>query len=265
MHLTRALLPSSLLGAARRRLGSERGFTLVETLVAMVTGVIVTGALFAILEVSLHQTSRLTDRIQANQLGRTTMTKITDELRSGCIAPNFAPIQEGSGSSELIFIDGVGKEPVLGEEKPAEHVFKHKIKYESATGRIIDETFAANGGTWPNYTFPASATKAVRIGENISQTGTGAIFTYYFYATKTTSGGEQAVTSLEPVPPGELPLKEANKNGNPKKIGSVQIAYTAGATSGNKALNRSVEMSNQVTFAFSIPSAETPIEQGPCE
>ena len=36
----------------------------------MLTGIVVTGGLFAILEVSLHQTARAGDVVQASQLGR---------------------------------------------------------------------------------------------------------------------------------------------------------------------------------------------------
>ncbi len=57
----------------------------------MVTGIIVTGALFAVLEVSMRQTARITDIAQANQLGRTTMTHMVDELHSACIAAEQEP------------------------------------------------------------------------------------------------------------------------------------------------------------------------------
>ena len=34
------------------------------------------------------------------------MTKIVDELHSGCIAREFAPVQAGSSRKELIFVTG---------------------------------------------------------------------------------------------------------------------------------------------------------------
>ena len=114
-----------------RRLGRNDGFTIIELLMAIMTGVVVTGALYAILEVSLRQTSRVTDRVQATQLGRIAMTNVVDELHSTCLARKFAPVQEKSTAKELIFINGTGEEALLSSSK----VFKHKIYW---------------GGTYPN-------------------------------------------------------------------------------------------------------------------
>ena len=60
----------------------------------MVTGIIVTGALFAILEVSTRQSSRLSNVAQATQVSRNAMTKIVDQLRSACLSTNFTPVIE---------------------------------------------------------------------------------------------------------------------------------------------------------------------------
>ena len=89
----------------------------MELVVAMAAGIVVTGALFAILDVSLHQSARITDKVQADQLGRTAMTAMTDELHSACIAPEVTPVQAESSGTELRFVTAYGKEAVL-EQRP---------------------------------------------------------------------------------------------------------------------------------------------------
>src|SRR5271154_6100716 len=112
-------------------LSSSAGFSLLEVLIGMLSAIVVTGALFAILIVSLHETTRISGKVQATQLGRTTMTRVVDELRSACIAREFTPIQEKSSETKLIFISGVGPEAVLTK------AYKREIAYSKAEGTLV--------------------------------------------------------------------------------------------------------------------------------
>jgi hypothetical protein len=239
-------------------LGDTAGFMLIETLVAMISAIVVTGALFAILIVSLHQTSRITGRVQATQLGRTTMTRMVDELHSACISREFTPIQAKSSETELIFISGVGPEAVLSK------AYLHKISYSKTEGTLVETTIASSSGEWPNFEYKSTPTTR-RIGEYISQTKTGKeeepIFQYYKYAESSTS--TNAVTTLEPK---ALEAKAGTglSGALAKEAAAVQINYTAGAPEG-KQYKPTIELSDQVTLAFTAPSAETPIAAKPCE
>src|SRR5262249_52907036 len=134
-----------------RRLRSERGFTLIEVMVAMVAGIIVTGALFAILEISLKQNSRITDRVHAQQLGDVAMTRIVDPLRSGCFSRNATPVQEKSTPTKLIFTTAYSESTTPATSE----VFKYTVEYSAATRKLTMTTQKANGGAWPTYTFEA--------------------------------------------------------------------------------------------------------------
>ena len=59
---------------------AEHGFTLIELLVAMISALVVVGGLLAILEFSLRQETRISDRTQANRIGRIALTKIVDGI-----------------------------------------------------------------------------------------------------------------------------------------------------------------------------------------
>lgn len=245
------------------------GFTLMEALVAMVAGIVVTSALFAILDVSLHQSARLEDKVQANQLGRTTMNAIIDELHSACISPEFTPVQSGSTGTELRFINAYGKEAVIPEAQ------LHEIRWEEETtkkaektGTLTDSVYKNSGGTWPTFTFTdATLTRKVKIASNVAQiTSSGKtvpIFQYYSYAPGSEGGATTPLSTLEkePLKVGSEGLTESQA----ASTASVLVSFNAYPTDGNAALNRTAEFKNQVTFAFSAPPSETPIEDSPCQ
>src|ERR1700690_1588251 len=131
------LIFSRAIAAAR----DPRGFTLIEVLVAMVTGIIVTGALFAILEVSTRQAARVSEVAQATQVGRTAMTHVVDELHSACLSNGFTPVKPVTTATKLVFVNAYFPEHA-SEAKEPEYTFVNKnvIEYVAAKGRLTDVT-----------------------------------------------------------------------------------------------------------------------------
>jgi hypothetical protein len=240
-----------------------RGFTLMETLVAMITGVAVTGALFAILEVSMNQSTRLSDVAQATQQGRTAMTHIVDELHSTCLSSAFTPVQEKSNATELIFTNAYSESSEITSER------QDKIVWSKATGTLTDNTYVSNGGSWPTFTFPAEPTSSTRIGEHISEAEvesggkveTLPIFRYYAYSTKSSTTPTAPSTTLNESSPLTVPLSKTEA----PKAASVVVSFKAAPNDAKATLGRGVNLTSQVTFAFSAPSSEAPIEAAPCE
>lgn len=268
------MLISSTASSAVR---DERGFTLIEVLVALITGLIVTMALFSVLEFSMNQTTRISDITQANQLGRTTMTHIVDELHSACLSAGFSPIQESSTESKLVFVTGYSAEaevPSVASEKGG----VHKEEIELKEGKLWDTSYPGTGTEIKgNYTW-GSPTRTL-IGENISQSVEPSgkkeaipIFKYFEYAKTPSTGATVASSTLE----------EANsltKAGavigavGAENAASVLISFNTATRDKNVLLggnakvssDRSADLSSQVTFAFSAPSSEATIKAGPCE
>ena len=249
----------------RTRLRDERGFTLIETLVAMVTGIAVMGGLFAVLEVSLHQSTRIADVVQATQLGRQAMTHIVDELHSSCIAQNFTPIQAESSATKLIFVTGYSEKAELAEAHKDEIVFNPEAQ------TLTDNVFNSSGGAYPEFTFSKAPNTSVLIAKNITQSTEGTetlkkvpVFSYYEYAVTPPNNETRSAASStlveRPLPKtGSFTAEEA------KKIASVQVSFRAGPTSGSGDVTRKADLSSQATFAFSAPSSEATIEAAPCE
>jgi Tfp pilus assembly protein PilW len=259
-----------ILSALHRVARGERGFTLIETLVAMVTGLIVTGALFAILEVSLQQTARLTDVAQASQLGRTTLTRLVDELHSACLAPEFKPVQEGSTAKELIVVDAYSENAEITTAR------EDKIVWNETTKTLTDYARSSSSeSVWPNFKFTAAfPSTGTVIGEDVAQTENSKkevlpIFAYYSYAEKASTSPTAALSTLNEAEPltGTLTKEKAEA----EKAAAVNINFTTaptgGAGEGSKAVqaDASAPFTSQVTFAFSAPSSEATIADAPCK
>jgi prepilin-type N-terminal cleavage/methylation domain-containing protein len=254
----------------------QRGFTLIETLVSMVAGVVVTGALSMVFIVALHQTSRLTDSVQASQLGRTAMTHVVDELRSACIARNYTPVQEGSTSSQLIFRDAYGEEALIvnAQEAPLHSgagAFEHQIVFNSSAHTLTDYVYPSEKGSeWPTYKFPGAdyesskneAAKAEpKQGIQLANNVTSASFKYFQYGESATESSTTPLTTLEEIKltEGKLPKEDA------PNVAAVAVTLTTAPLDGNTKLSRAAEFSNEVTFAFGTPSSEAKIEDKPCD
>jgi hypothetical protein len=238
-------------------LADEAGFGLVETLVAALMGVVLAGALGLTLVVSLHQSARLTDVVEATQLGKSTMTRMVDELHSSCIAPEFKPVLEKSKPNELLFITAYGSEAQLAGAQ------KHKIVWSGEGGTLTDYSTPSTGGTAPEFTYGGFPAKGTIIGQHISEAGKTPIFQYYEYGTAATSSSTTGLSTLSPITVSEstgLTLKNA------EATAAVLITFKAAPPDNNTALARSAEFSNQVIFSFSVPAASTSINvESPCE
>jgi prepilin-type N-terminal cleavage/methylation domain-containing protein len=235
----------------------DRGFTLIEVLVSMIMAVIITGALFAILEVSVQQTTRTTDFIQADQLGRDTMTKIVDELHSVCIAPGFTPIQENSTENKLIFYNAYSKESVISKTE----AYKHEIEWSGeTTKKLTDTATPASGGEWPNFEYKSTPTTTL-LAEHVTRGATGTtkipIFKYYKYAKEAEGSTESPEGTLSEL---AAPLTKTTAG----EAAAVLITFKTAPIDGSSALDRSAELSNQVTLAFSAPGSESTISDSPC-
>jgi type II secretory pathway component PulJ len=246
---------------------SERGITLVELLVAMSLSVVIIAGLIAILVVSLRQQSRITNRVQANRTGRTTLSKAIEELHSSCTGLNTLPIQApsttptsplaASNGSNLWFLSAYGNK--TSGEAVIKEVVEHDINWVAkktsntglSLGTLTDYSFAANGGEAPNWTFPAlnpaNATAKV-LGNNVIAPSSGSIFEYEKYNTS----GE-----LVPV---AVPLTTTSA----KTVANVQISFTQAPESGDTRAGRTTNLSDSVLLRFASAETGTEAENTPC-
>lgn len=253
------------------RVAGESGVSLIELLVALVAGLVVMGALYTILEVSLAQSTKIANETYADQLGRTAMTKMVDELHNACMSAEATPVRsyekgetKKSNATKLIFIGTNSASPV----PTASETYRHEIVWtkesgSSSSGTLTDYVSNGSTGTWPQIsTWGAAKTEliATHISRRIVNGVSKPLFSYFKYA----SSSNKATGALE-----EMSLaKESNEELSEKtatEVAAVEINFNAGATSATASLERSVALSDLVTFAFSAPNQETPIKDAPCQ
>lgn len=267
-------LMARLLASARN---DQRGFTLMETLVAMLTGLVVIGALFAILETSVKQTSRLSQLAQATQTGNIAMTHIVDELHSACLAEGFAPVQKGSTASKLILQDGYFPEKIKEAGKEPEYSFVRQdtIEYSPSESRLTDSTLKASGeaesGVYP--TSKSTAT-SVLLAEKVSEVeakSEPAVFKYWTYATSSTTSTSEAAATLQLIKASEIG-SEGLTSAQAKAVAAVSVSFsTAPSEKKEVRLTTAAEsglpnaLSTETVFAFNAPNSEAKVTAGPCE
>ncbi len=150
----------------------DSGFTLVEMLVTIVTGMVVILATLSVLDISISQSSRTTERVDADQRGRLAMEKILLELHSSCIALGTTAVEAGSTDKTIKFISQTGAEAYFTK------VTKHEISLNTETGNLTDASYVSTnmlepGETTTNWTFASTPTSTQALLTGVSQTPEG--------------------------------------------------------------------------------------------
>ncbi len=217
----------------------EHGFTLVEMLVTLVTGIVIVLATFAVMDVSLSQSSRITERVDADQRARLAMEKILLELHSSCVISEVNPVLEGSGAKTIKFVSQQGAEAYFNT------VTKHEISLNTETGNLTDASYASEGPIVnENWKFSVTPTSTQTLLSNVSQSKEGEktlpVFRYYKY-----ENGNLSTTELP------APLKEEDAN----NTAEVTVSFTTAPTSNRTTGGRTVDLTDSAVLRFDPASA----------
>ena len=171
----------------RRRVhgSDERGFTLVEMLVAMSIGVVILLAAFMLLDRSFSTSAQIADRQEGLQRGRQAMELITRQLRSQvCVVvppatAYSAPVTAATDTSVTFYAS-------LSESGTS--VEKRTLTFSSTgTGSITQNVITGTPNTvYPQMAFTGTGTTTTLLTDvKQAQTGTPAtnlpVFRYYRY------------------------------------------------------------------------------------
>ena len=247
-------------------------------LVSMLTSTVVIGALFAVLLISTHQSSRTTDYVQSNQLGRDTMTNILEELHSACTgasAANYSAIQKPTtvpvsplaetNATNLWFVSTYGTPSSATAE--LKEITEHDINWTETgqlsntgkkLGKLTDYAFAGTGtaGAWVFPSLTTANAKARVLAENVLQSERPSgekipIFQYFGYYGNPSEADYGQLETTAMTPPLTTEQEATNYVGG---VAQVTIAFTQAPPDKNTQLSRMANFSNSVNLRFSPTS-----------
>jgi hypothetical protein len=268
--MRRLRLPSTL--------RSEQGVSLMELLVAMLSGTVVMIAMIGLLVFSTTQTSRINERVEADRLGRTVMTRITDELHSSCTGfgtnaiqgPSSTPTAplESTGPLNLWFISAYGTS--TSGNAIEKTVFEHDIRWESkgtnnsseAYGSLYDYSFESTSGSGPGSTsgkweFPAlkeaNAKKTLLSAHVIPMKVSGANTIFQYYTVSSETGSFTLLT------------KEFSVAATSNTVAKLSINFTQGSEkNGESKLGRAVPFNDGVLLRLDPTETGETAKDEPC-
>jgi hypothetical protein len=255
--------------------GAEQGFSLLEVLVAALASIVVVIALFTIINFTLNQEVRTNEIVQADQVGRTAMGGIVEELHSSCTG--VAPIQQPSapispltksGPLSMWFISAYGDTESGAATLP--EVTEHDISWtktgmsttepKEELGTLTDYAFKSEATSkspeWKFGTLETSKAKATILAKNVIPNkinSEATIFQYYKYK----SGELVTATPSTSVAEAELVAKVT--------IGFSQASTGGGLGStngGDTRTGRPAGFSDSVVLRLDPTEKES---EGPCE
>jgi prepilin-type N-terminal cleavage/methylation domain-containing protein len=265
-----------MIGVLQRRLRAgarnERGFTLIEVLVAMVAAIVVTAAMGALVVTSVHFSSNLTNRVDANQQGRTAMARITQALNSSCVSSQVAPILATSFSGVSTVSDAThvffytayaptGSTASNVTDVP--NINPSLAEVYLSGGQLLETIFPYASGSAPSatnstpwtFTMTGSNVKTITLmpaaAASLVSGATGPVFKYYGYSA---TGGTLQSSSFT------TPLSATNA----ANTSEVSINFQALPTSGYSAQNRGSDISDSVVLRLNPASAATGATNIPC-
>ncbi len=227
-------------------MSDEGGFTLIELLVTMATAIVVFSAIAMMTTVATHNQVRIADRVDANQRVRPVMTRIVDNLHSGCVAPRTAPVLTGSTSTKLIFLSKSGAAVSPTPDK-------RELTLSGTPPTLSETVYPGTGGTPPNnWTYGTPLTRTILT--DVSAPG-GVMFRYHDYV-----NGALNTTPLPAAAPTGLSATDAGRTAY------VTISLTSAPAGGASTLdaNSPITLSDSVSLRLESAGAVTTQDNMPC-
>ena len=221
-------------------LRAERGMTLVETLIAMVIGVLISLAVFSLVDFTMRRSGEIAGRVDADQRGRLAMDAITRQLRSQvCQVSGTPPMYSRAGNTTdganaTFFVD-------LSDGSNATQAAEmHTLAFDSTKHQIVERDYTATQPTDPSVdpTYSATPARTRTLLSDVYQVNATPVFQYYNFA-----GAQLAA-----------PVTGANLG----SIAAIQITFDAVPPRGRVGDRGSVVFQDRISVREVDPNAADP-------
>jgi prepilin-type N-terminal cleavage/methylation domain-containing protein len=256
----------------------EHGLTLIELLISMLIGLVVSFAAFSILEFTTNDVSRITGRAHVDQTGRVALEKLILQLHSACVSVNVNPIQAKSTSTTLRFVSETSPLNKNGEPTSAFSTVKlHEIIYTPASGKTLgtltEKSWTSTGTNTSTgeYKFTTSEKpKEVKLLTGVTQTESIPVFQYFRFYKPGDSGVELGHIDPKAMSNSEL-AEEETKTTPPtttaEKVAKVTVSFTLVPEGYESALSKGdqpVTLEDSAVLRFTPASEESTNIPLPC-
>ena len=234
----------------------QRGITMTEMLTGMLVFSIIFGAILTMVEGSMRNQDRITQRVLANQRARPVLTRMIDALHSACVAPAITPIKAGSTSNQIQFLSKVGS---AVSPTPDKKVFTFTPTSTGVT--LTEDVYVSNGGSAPDWSYPTTPSLPQRtlltgLGPGMAGSPSVALpyFRYYAYV-----NGVISTTPLNVSGPTGLTASDA------AKTVQVDIAFASSTSSTvTQDPNRRITFTDSTTMRLEPASEDSAEVNLPC-
>lgn len=247
---------TAIRAATARARREQDGLTLIELLIGLALGLVVSLAAFGLVDSSLHLYSQITDRLDSAQTGQVALSNIEQTLESSC-AVQLPPVEAasssqgipvGSDATHLVVLSAPGDADTASSQ-----LTLHVIALSSTTNGTLTDT------SYPyNTTAPAAPTQSTlkfvntptvrTLAAGVSQVSGVPVFQYF-----PLSAGRLSTT-----PDSDNPLTAADAS----NAQAVQIEFSVAPSSGStKTTRQAVE---EDLYAFRLSSVSNSASPTPC-
>jgi type II secretory pathway pseudopilin PulG len=263
------------------------GFTLVELLVAMATGLLVMIGATTVLFVMMRQTQRTFTRVDATRQARTAFGNIENELHSACV--NGDPPIQGIAAAGTVESDA-NNVVFLSYTGPAANPTPvwHKLSYSATAGTLTDSSYNAvytSSTTGQDWTQGTLLSTNVLLSNLPTQSTTTPVFQYFAYQSVGTDASGNVYyaipdgTTVSPLTGATITAAPLSTSGglsfaNATSVVEVLINLLVGPSSSNLSNSSLTSVDDAVSDSISLrlttppdsaPSGSSSSTYGPCQ